>query len=160
MRSVTLICVGKLKERYFREAVEEYQKRLGAFCRFSLVELPEQRLPEDPSPKEKETALDREAAEIEQRVPAGAVLCCFCVEGTMLSSEDLALRLRDWQNGGKSKLCFVIGGSYGLAERLKRRAEARLSVSRMTFPHHLFRVMALEQLYRAFTILDGKRYHK
>jgi len=158
--TVTLLCVGKLKESFYRAAVEEYAKRLGAFCRFTVEELPEQRLSDAPSEKEIAAALEREAAEIERHVPSGAVLCCFCVEGTLLSSEELAERLRVWQNQGKSRLCFVIGGSFGLSEILKRRAELRLSMSRMTFPHHLFRVMAAEQLYRAFTILEGMHYHK
>ena len=160
MLSLRLICVGKLKEAFFREAVEEYRKRLGAFCRFELEELPEQRLGENPSEREIAAALEKEAAEIEKRVPAGAVLVCFCVEGKGLSSEELAEKLAAWQNAGKSRLCFVIGSSCGLSEALKRRAELRLSMSRMTFPHHLFRVMAVEQLYRCFTILEGMRYHK
>lgn len=160
MLSVTLLCVGKLKELYFRAAVEEYVKRLGAFCRFTVEELPEQRLPEDPSEKEIAAALSREAAELSRRIPEGAALCCFCVEGRMLSSEELSERLGQWQNGGKSRICFVIGGSYGLSEELKRRADLRLSVSKMTFPHHLFRVMAAEQIYRAFTIMEGRKYHK
>ena len=160
MLTVTLLCVGKLKEPYFKAAVEEYAKRLGAFCRFTVEELPEQRLSDEPSEKEIASALEKEAAEIERRLAAGTVLCCFCVEGTMLSSEELAGKLRSWQNAGKSRLCFVIGGSFGLSETLKRRAELRLSMSRMTFPHHLFRVMAAEQLYRAFTILEGMHYHK
>ena len=105
-------------------------------------------------------ALDKEAAELEKRIPAGVALCAFCVEGTLCSSEELARKIRDWGNVGKSGLCFVIGGSFGLAETVKRRAELRLSVSPMTFPHHLFRVMAAEQIYRAFTILEGMKYHK
>ena len=160
MLSVTLLCVGKLKEPYFRSAVEEYQKRLGAFCRFSVEELTEQRLPEDPSEKEIAAALDREAAELARRIPEGAAVCCFCVEGKPLSSEELSAQLGRWQSGGKSRVCFVIGGSFGLSEALKRRADLRLSVSKMTFPHHLFRVMAAEQIYRAFTILEGRKYHK
>ena len=160
MLTVTLLCVGKLKEPYFKAAVEEYAKRLGAFCRFTVEELPEQRLSDEPSEKEIASALEKEAAEIEKRLSAGTVLCCFCVEGRPLSSEELAGKLLSWQNAGKSRLCFVIGGSFGLSETLKRRAELRLSMSRMTFPHHLFRVMAAEQLYRAFTILEGMHYHK
>ena len=160
MLTVKLICVGKLKEAYFRDALAEYRKRLGAFCRFSVEELAEQRLSEQPSEKEIAAALEREAAEIEKRIPAGAAVAAFCVEGTLLSSEALSQRIGDWQNAGKSTLCFLIGGSFGLSEGLKRRADARISVSRMTFPHHLFRVMAAEQLYRAFTILEGMKYHK
>ena len=161
MLSVTLLCVGKLKEPYFAAAFAEYEKRLGAFCRFEAIELPEQRLCcEPPSEREIAAALEREAAEIEKRIPPGAALCAFCVEGEMLSSPAFAERIRGFASGGQSRLCFAIGGSFGLAETLKRRAALRLSVSRMTFPHHLFRVMAAEQLYRAFTILAGRKYHK
>ena len=149
-----------MKEAYLTVAFDEYRKRLGAYCRFSLTEIPEQRLPEDPSEREIATALDKEADEIEKRLPAGAAVVAMCVEGTQLSSPGFAKKLADWQNAGRSQLCFVIGGSFGLSERIKRRADLRLSVSEMTFPHHLFRVMLVEQIYRAFKILEGSRYHK
>ena len=160
MLTVKLICVGKLKEKYYADAFAEYRKRLGAFCRFETEELPETKLNENPSEKEIAAALEKEAAEIEKRLPAGAAVCAFCVEGTPKSSEELAAQLESWSNSGKSTVCFLIGGSFGLAERVKRRADLRLSVSRMTFPHHLFRVMATEQIYRAFTIMGGRKYHK
>jgi len=160
MLGVTLICTGKLKERYFADAFGEYRRRLGAFCRFECVELPEQRLGDDPAPAEVARALEREAAEAEKHIPAGAAVVALCVEGTELSSEELAERLRGWMNAGRSRVCFLVGGSCGMSETLKARADLRLSVSRMTFPHHLFRVMLAEQLYRAFTILAGTRYHK
>ena len=160
MLSVTLLCVGKLKEPYLEAAFAEYRKRLGAYCRFTPVEIPEQRLPDDPSEREIAAALEKEAAEIEKRIPAGAAVVAMCVEGTQLSSPAFARRLADWQSAGRSQLCFIVGGSCGLAERVKRRAELRLSVSEMTFPHHLFRVMLAEQIYRAFTILAGGKYHK
>ena len=160
MLGVKLICVGKLKERYLQEALEEYRKRLGAYCKLEIVELPEQRLPESPSTKEMDAALLREAVEIQKQIPQGAVCIALCIEGAMLSSEDLAERLRDWANSGKSRLCLVIGGSCGLHRQVKERATLRLSMSRMTFPHHLARVMVAEQLYRGFSILEGSRYHK
>ena len=160
LAAVKLLCVGKLKERYYIDAFAEYQKRLGAFCRFTAEELPEQRLSENPSEKEIAAALDKEAAEIEKHIPAGAVLAAFCVEGKLLSSEELSRQMERWRNSGKSSVCFLIGGSCGLAERIKQNADLRLSVSRMTFPHHLFRVMAAEQIYRAFTISEGMKYHK
>ncbi len=160
MLNVTLICVGKMKERFFEDAFAEYRKRLGAYCRLELIELSEQRLPEAPSEKELAAALEREADEIEKRIPAGAVLVALCVEGRQMSSPDFAARIGTWQAAGRSRVCFVVGGSCGLAERVKRRADVRLSFSEMTFPHHLFRVMLAEQLYRAFRILDGGKYHK
>ena len=158
--SITLLCVGKLKEPYYKGAFEEYRKRLGAFCRFTVEEISERRLPEDPSEALLDAALAAEAEELERRVPKGAVLAAFCVEGDPLTSEDFCARLRSWAAEGKSSVCFLIGGSFGLDEALKRRADARFSLSGMTFPHHLFRVMAAEQLYRAFTIGAGMKYHK
>lgn len=160
MLGVKLICVGRLKERYLQEAMEEYGKRLRSLCRFAVVEIPEQRLPEDPSVKEIDAALLREAAVIEKQIPQGAVCVALCIEGKPLSSEDLADRLRNWANSGRSRLCLVIGGSFGLHARVKARADLQISMSRMTFPHHLARVMAAEQLYRGFSILEGSRYHK
>ena len=160
MLGVTLLCTGKLKEKYYAAAFEEYRKRLGAFCRFECVELAEQRLGDAPSPGEIAQALDKEAAEASAHIPAGAVVVAMCVEGEQLSSEALAKRLDGWMNAGRSRVCFLIGGSFGMSEALKAKADLRLSVSRMTFPHHLFRVMLAEQIYRAFTILAGSRYHK
>ncbi len=160
MPNVTLICVGKMKEPYLVAAFEEYRKRLGAYCRFTLTELPEQRLAEDASEKAIAAALEKEAEEIEKRIPAQSVVVAMCVEGEQRSSPDFARAIAAWCNAGRSQLCFLIGGSCGLAERLKRRADLRLSVSKMTFPHHLFRVMLAEQLYRALNILDGGKYHK
>ena len=160
MLTVKFLTVGKLKERYYADAFAEYRKRLGAYCRFEAEELPEQRLRENPSEKEISAALEMEAADIEKHIPSGAAVCAFCVEGAIKSSEELAAQLQNWGGGGKSAVCFLIGGSFGLAERVKRRADLNLSVSRMTFPHHLFRVMAAEQVYRAFTIIEGMKYHK
>jgi len=160
MFGVTLITVGKMKEKHYISAFEEYRKRLGAFCRFELVEIPEQRLSEDPSEKEIAAALEKEALEIEKKIPSGAVLVAMCVEGVQKSSPELAAQFAAWGNGGRNRLCFLIGGSCGLAESVKAKADLRLSVSRMTFPHHLFRVMLAEQIYRAFSILEGSRYHK
>ena len=160
MLGVSFLCVGKMKEAYYEAAFAEYRKRLGAYCRFALVEIPEQRLSDAPSEKELASALEKEAVEIEKRIPAGAAVVAMCVEGKPMSSPAFAKRLADWQNAGCSQLCFLVGGSCGLSERLKQRADLRLSVSEMTFPHHLFRVMLAEQVYRAFTILAGGKYHK
>ena len=160
MLNIKLICVGKMKEKHYISAFEEYRKRLGAYCRFELVELNEQRIPENPSDKEISLALEKEAAEIEKQIPSGAALCAMCIEGDMKSSTELAAVFEKWSNSGKSKFCFVIGGSCGLSQRIKNQADMRLSMSRMTFPHHLARVMVGEQIYRAFTIIEGSKYHK
>ena len=146
MLTVKLICVGKRKEKFYIDAVEEYRKRLGAYCRFEMEELPEQRLPDKPSPKEIRAALDREGAEIEKRIPPGAAVVALCVEGVQKSSPELAQMLAGFAGAGRSKLCFLIGGSFGLSESVKDRAAVKLSMSKMTFPHHLAQVMLCEQI--------------
>ena len=153
MLSITLVCVGKMRETYYISAFAEYAKRLGAYCRFELVELPEQRLPERPSPKEIHAALEKEAQAIRARIPKGAAVVAMCVEGRLLSSEALAQQLAGYAAGGTSKVCFLVCG-------IKREASLRLSMSPMTFPHHLARIMLAEQIYRACTINAGTQYHK
>ena len=160
MLNVKMICVGKLREKFFIEAFEEYRKRLGAYCRFECVEIAEQRLPDDPTPGQIAAALEKEGAEIVKAIPADAYVAALCVEGAQKSSEEFASLFLERANSGKPKLCFLIGGSCGLAESVKARAELKLSMSKMTFPHHLARVMLAEQIYRAFKIGEGSRYHK
>ena len=160
MQKVTILCVGKLKEKFYLEAAAEYAKRLQRHCRLEILELPEQRLPEDPSPAEIDAALEKEAAAVREKLPKGCALTAMCIEGQLLSSEALSRRLMDCSLAGKSHLVFLIGGSFGLNPSLKAQADLRLSMSPMTFPHHLARVMLLEQLYRAFQIQEGTRYHK
>nr|WP_326126480.1 23S rRNA (pseudouridine(1915)-N(3))-methyltransferase RlmH [uncultured Oscillibacter sp.] len=160
MQRVTLICVGKLKERFYAEAAAEYAKRLSRYCKLTVVELPEERLPENPSPAQIAGALEREAAAIRGRLPSSAVLIALCVEGRERSSEELARLMENWAGRGESQLVFLIGGSFGLHGSIKAQAAERLSMSPMTFPHHLARVMLLEQIYRAYQINAGTRYHK
>ena len=160
MLSVRLICVGKLGEKFWAEAVREYEKRLSAYCKLEIIELPEQRLPQEPSAGEIAQALDKEAALIEARIPQGAAVIALCVEGKPMSSEQLADYLGKLTVSGTSRVCLLIGGSCGLSGRVKQRAVMRLSMSPMTFPHHLARVMVLEQLYRALNIAAGGKYHK
>nr|WP_297274102.1 23S rRNA (pseudouridine(1915)-N(3))-methyltransferase RlmH [uncultured Agathobaculum sp.] len=160
MLAVRLICVGKLGEKFWADAVREYVKRLGAYCKLEMVELPEQRLPQTPSEGETRQALDKEAALIAEKIPQGAAVIALCVEGKEMSSEQLADYLGRLTVSGTSRLCLVIGGSCGLSDKVKARAALRLSMSPMTFPHHLARVMVLEQLYRALNIAAGGKYHK
>lgn len=160
MQKVTVLCVGKLKEKFYIDAAAEYAKRLSRFCKLELVELPEERLPEDPSPAQIEAALLKEAAAIRAKLPAGASLIALCVEGDLRSSEALARQMAAWAGQGVSQLVFLIGGSFGLHPSIKGSAKLRLSMSPMTFPHHLARVMVLEQIYRAYQINAGTRYHK
>ena len=160
MQKVTVLCVGKLKEKFYMDAAAEYAKRLSRYCKLELVELPEERLPEDPSPAQIEAALLKEAAAIRAKLPAGAALVALCVEGELRSSEALARQMADWASQGVGQLVFLIGGSFGLHPSIKEAAKLRLSMSPMTFPHHLARVMVPEQIYRAYQINAGTRYHK
>ena len=160
MLSVHLICVGKLKEKFYLEACGEYIKRLSPFCDLTLTEVGEERLPASPSQAQIDAALEREAAVIRTKIPPNSRLICLCVEGKERSSPELAKLIADFGQSGQRHLVFVIGGSYGLAEGLKGEAWLRLSMSPMTFPHHLARVMVLEQIYRAFQIHQRSSYHK
>ena len=160
MQRVTVLCVGKLKEKFYLEAAAEYVKRLQRFCKLELVELPESRLPESPSPAEVQRALAAEAAAIRERLPRGGAIIALCIEGKPCSSVELSRRMEELAVAGKTQLTFLIGGSVGLDESLKREAQVRLSMSPMTFPHHLARIMLLEQIYRAYQISAGTKYHK
>lgn len=160
MLNVTLICPGKLKESYLREAVDEYVKRLGAYCKLNIITLTPERLDDSPSELLIKAALEKEAAAILSKIPQNAFVIALCVEGKMLSSEELSEKLSGVPLSGKSDVYFIIGSSYGLSPGIKERADLRLSFSKMTFPHQLMRVMLLEQLYRAFQISAGGKYHK
>ena len=167
MQRVSILCVGKLKEKFYMDAAAEYQKRLSRHCD-RRYDCPNESRPGVTSslltPKDAvqrtALALAREAAAIRAKLPPSAVLAALCVEGRMRSSEELARRMDRWAGSGESHLVFLIGGSFGLDPSLKAQAKLRLSMSPMTFPHHLARVMLLEQLYRAFKIREGSSYHK
>lgn len=141
MLRISVICQGKLKEKYYADACAEYLKRLGAYAAAEVIEIAED-------------------ADVSPKIPKGAYVIAMAIEGEKLSSEQLAARLEKLALGGSSRLCFLIGGSEGLTASVKRQADMRLSMSDMTFPHHLARVMVLEQIYRAFTINAGTKYHK
>lgn len=160
MFSVTVIAMGKLKEKFYIQAVEEYAKRLSGFCRLQLLELPEHRLPEDPSPAQIVEGLAREGQLIREKLPKGAWFCVLTPEGKKLSSEAFAETLAGVKTGGRSSACFLLGSSFGIAPEIKALADLKLSFSDMTFPHHLARIMLLEQLYRAENIQSHTRYHK
>jgi 23S rRNA (pseudouridine1915-N3)-methyltransferase len=160
MISIRLICVGKLKEKFYADAAEEYIKRLSGYCRLDVEELPEARLSERPGRAEIDAALNREAEAVERKIIKGSAVIALCIEGLETDSEGFGKILAKYASDGISKLTFVIGGSVGIHDRIKERADVRLSMSRMTFPHHLARVMLLEQLYRGFNITEGGKYHK
>jgi len=160
MQKITVICVGKLKEKFYLEACTEYIKRLSRYCKLTVIELPEERLPENPAPAEIDRALEREAEAIRVKLPTPSSLVALCIEGKARSSEELARLMETWASRGESHLVFLIGGSFGLHPSIKAQAAYRLSMSPMTFPHHLARVMLLEQIYRGYQIHAGSRYHK
>lgn len=160
MFDITLITMGKLKEKFYISAAQEYTKRLSGYCHFTLVELSESRLPENPSPAEIAAGLEKEAETILARIPKSSWFCVFTPEGKELSSEKFAEKMKDVKLSGKSSAIFLIGSSFGMAPKVKERADFRLSMGPMTFPHHLARIMVLEQLYRAEAIQAGSKYHK
>ena len=159
MIQVTVITVGNLKESYWRDAVAEYEKRLGAFCKPTLIQLKEARVADDPSESEIRTALADEGKRILAAIPPRAYTVALCVEGKQFSSEALAKKLETALSDGGS-ICLIIGSSHGLAQEVKDACKLRLSVSELTFPHQMMRVLLLEVLYRSFSILKGTKYHK
>lgn len=160
MLNINIICLGRLKEDYLRAACKEYEKRLGTMCKLTISELEPIALPHNPSDKQIENALSKEAEMIEGKMLKNAVTYAMCIEGKQRSSEELAQEFSDIAVGGRSAVNFIIGSSFGLAPEIKAKADYRLSMSKMTFPHQLARVMLLEQIYRAHSINAGSKYHK
>ena len=160
MLSISIICVGRLRENHYISAFSEYEKRLKPYCRFELIELPEAKISQTPSQAEIEVALSKEAEEIGKRISSGTYVIAMCIEGKQLSSQDFSNLIQKCANEGKSKICFLVGSSFGLDESIKNRADFKLSMSLMTFPHHLARVMLAEQIYRGIMINEGSKYHK
>ena len=158
--NITVICIGKLKERYWREAVGEYSKRLGSYCSLRIQELKEARLPAGAGPAEEEAVKSAEGEEILSRVNKDMFVVSLEIRGKRMSSETLAEKLRNLALEGRSEIAFVIEGSLGLSEAVSRRADLKLSFSDMTFPHQMMRVILLEQIYRSFRIIRGEPYHK
>ena len=159
MIKVTLIALGKLKEKYLSEAVKEYSKRLSRYADLNIVELEPVRLPDKPSQAKIDSALTKESEMIFKKIPQGSFVCSLCVEGKPLSSPKFAEKFKELSAMGKN-ITFIIGSSYGLNDGVKKVSDMKLSLSEMTFPHQLFRVMLLEQIYRAFKINEGSTYHK
>lgn len=161
MQHIDLICIGKLNAPYFAAGVAEYAKRLGGYCDFRIIELPEETVREkNASPAAIAKALDKEGDHILASLRKGAALVALCIEGKQFSSEELAARIAEAAQSGAGDMAFVIGSSHGLAPKVKQAAAVRMSMSRMTFPHQLARLMLTEQLYRAFSINAGAKYHK
>lgn len=160
MLGITVVCIGTLKEAYFKSAVAEYSKRLHGLCKLEITELDEERLCDNPSDAQIEAVIKKEGERIMKKLPNTAKIVAMCIEGKQLSSEELASYFNDTAVSGTGSIVFVIGGSYGLSDDVKKRADLKLSMSKMTFPHQLARVMLTEQIYRAFKINQGGKYHK
>jgi len=161
MLKINIICIGKIKEKYFTDAVAEYAKRLTAFCKFSVIELNEERIRSNtPNDSQIAEVIEAEGRRILQKIGALDYIAAMCIEGKLMSSEELSETLDKAALSGKSTVDFIIGGSYGLSDEVKRRADLRLSMSKMTFPHQLARVILSEQIYRAFEISTNGKYHK
>ncbi|WP_293969992.1 23S rRNA (pseudouridine(1915)-N(3))-methyltransferase RlmH [uncultured Ruminococcus sp.] len=161
MIRVNIICIGKIKEKYFTDAINEYAKRLSAFCKFSVVELSEEKIKSNnPNESQISEVINAEGRRILQKINQSDYVVAMCIEGKMLSSEELSKTIDNVSISGKSTLDFIIGGSYGLSAEVKQRADFRLSMSRMTFPHQMARMILSEQIYRAFEISSNGKYHK
>ena len=159
MLSINIICVGKLKEAYLRQAIEEYSKRMKPLCKLNIAELSEERVGDDPSDAEIRHTVNAESDRILSKIGKGDYVIAMCVEGKNISSEELSDRIESISMT-HSTIDLIIGGSWGLSDALKKRADFKLSMGKMTFPHQLCRVMLLEQIYRAFQISKGTKYHK
>ena len=157
---ITVISVGKIKEKYFTGAIEEYAKRLSRYCKLDLIEVPDEKTPDGASEGLELQIKEKEGERILQKIPDGAFVVALAIDGKMLDSEELAGQMERWNVGGISHVVFLIGGSLGLAPTVLKRADYKLSFSKMTFPHQLFRVMLLEQIYRGFRIMKNEPYHK
>ena len=158
--NVKIIALGRLKEKYLTEAFKEYEKRLSGFCKFTIEEIEPERLSENPTEQEISKALAIEAEKITAKIPRDSLVIALCIEGAQQDSVKVAKTLQKAGNEGKSPAVFIIGSSCGLSESVKKAADIRMSMSEMTFPHQLARIMLLEQIYRAFTIINNRKYHK
>ena len=160
MLNVTILAVGKIKEKFLSDAIDEYSKRLGRYCRLEIIRVKDDPTPDNPTNKERDIVLKREGERLIEKIPKDAYIIPLCIEGKQKSSEEFAKIMSDIPSGGKSEVVFIIGGSMGLWDRIKDMADIKLSFSKMTFPHQLMCVILLEQLYRAFNISGGGKYHK
>jgi 23S rRNA (pseudouridine1915-N3)-methyltransferase len=158
--NITIVTVGKLKEKYLKMGIEEYEKRLRSYAKIQLAEVPDEKAPEQLSDAEMEMVKKKEGERILSKVPADAHMIALAIEGKQRSSEELAANLESLMTYGKSKVVFVIGGSLGLHDDVLKRADEKLSFSKMTFPHQLMKLVLMEQVYRAFRIMKNEPYHK
>ncbi|AWI07433.1 23S rRNA (pseudouridine(1915)-N(3))-methyltransferase RlmH [Clostridium drakei] len=158
--NISIICVGKLKEKYLKEAIDEYSKRLSRYCKLDIIEVPDEKTPDNASEKEELQIKDKEGLSILKHIKNNMFVTALDLKGSMLSSEQLASFIKDAGINGNSNLAFIIGGSLGLSSQVLSRADFKLCFSKMTFPHQLMRVILLEQIYRGYRIISGEPYHK
>jgi 23S rRNA (pseudouridine1915-N3)-methyltransferase len=157
---IRIVAIGKLKEKYLKDAISEYSKRLSRFVQLEIIELPYEKAPEKISLQEQQIVLKKEADKMLAKIPSTSTLILMDVQGKAMTSENFSKTIENYMVSGKSSFCIVIGGSLGIHDSLKQRADLLLSMSKMTFPHQLARVILLEQLYRAFKIMKNETYHK
>ncbi len=160
MIKVTIIAVGKLKEKYLRDACAEYLKRLGVYAKVNVIEVNEERCSDNPSATEIENVKQKEGQRIIAKIPKASFVVPMCIEGTQYSSEDFAKKIEATAVAGNGEITFIIGGSFGLSDEVKALGKLKLSFGKLTLPHQLMRVVLLEQIYRAFSILNNSKYHK
>lgn len=160
MINVNFIVLGKLKETYMKDFTAEYEKRLSSYCRLTVTELEPVKLSDNPSQAEINNALDKEMQMITAKIPKSSYVFSMCIEGKQMSSEELSKKIQDIALCGKSNITFIIGSSYGLSDEIKKMSDFKFSMSKMTFPHKLARIMLTEQVYRAFSISNNSKYHK
>ncbi|MCI8484783.1 MAG: 23S rRNA (pseudouridine(1915)-N(3))-methyltransferase RlmH [Lachnospiraceae bacterium] len=157
---ITILAVGKVKEKFYRQAIEEFEKRLSRYCKLEILAVADEKTPDSASQAEMDKIKEREGERLRKHMPEGAWVCALAIDGSMLDSVELSEKLERLGVEGKSHLIFVIGGSLGLSEKIMKQADFKLSFSKMTFPHQLMRVILLEQIYRSYRIMAGEPYHK
>ena len=160
MINVQLIVLGKLKEKYMKDFATEYEKRLSGYCRLSVTELEPIKLSDNPSEQEIRNALNKETQMIKAKIPKNSYVFSMCIEGKQMSSEEFSKKLEDIALSGKNNITFIIGSSFGLSQEIKQMSDYKFSMSKMTFPHKLARIMLTEQIYRAMSITNNGKYHK
>ena len=157
---VTILCVGKIKEKFYRDAIAEYEKRLSRYCKLEIIEVADEKTPDNARESAERLIKEKEAERMEKYLKDGAFVCALAIDGKQLDSVELSEKIEKLGTGGVSHIIFLIGGSLGMSEALLKRADVKLSFSKMTFPHQLMRVILLEQVYRAYRIMNHEPYHK
>ena len=157
---ITILCVGKVKEKFYRDAISEFSKRLSRYCKLEIIEVPDEKTTEEASDTEIRLVKDKEGDRLLKNIKDDAYVVCLCIDGKSLDSEELSEKIEKLGIQGTSHICFIIGGALGLSEQVIKRADFKLSFSKMTFPHQLMRVILLEQVYRAYRIMNHEPYHK